>query len=100
MAWSPIYEKHHVDLVMNGHAHAYERSKPIVAGQPVADGQGPVYIVEGGGGADPYDVAPQNFTAFALKTFGYTILDVNGKMLTLTAKALDGSVVDSYTITK
>jgi acid phosphatase type 7 len=99
-AWEPILDAHHVDMVLNGHAHAYERSKPLVAGQPVADGAGPVYIVEGGGGADPYDVAPLAFTAFAQKTYGYLLLDISTQKLTMTAKGLDGSVVDTYSITK
>ena len=69
-------------MVLNGHAHAYERSKPLVAGQPVADGAGPVYIVEGGGGADPYDVSPLAFTAFAQKIYGYVLLDISAQKLT------------------
>jgi hypothetical protein len=99
-AWESILDAHHVDLVLNGHAHDYERSHPLVAGQVVADGAGPVYIVEGGGGADPYDVAPQAFTAFALKTYGYVILDISPAQLTMTAKSTDGTVIDSYSITK
>jgi Calcineurin-like phosphoesterase/Purple acid Phosphatase, N-terminal domain len=102
-AWSPVYEAHGVDLVLNGHAHSYERSKPIVAGQPAATG--PVYIVEGGGGADPYDVAPAAFTAFptAMVTgaqYGYVTVAIAGRTLTLTAKKLDGSVLDTFSITK
>lgn len=99
-AWEPILDQRHVDLVLDGHAHAYERSHPLVAGQVVPDKMGPVYIVEGGGGADPYDVAPQPFTVKAQKIYGYVILDLTAQTLTLTAKALDGSIVDSYSITK
>jgi hypothetical protein len=99
-AWESILDQRHVDLVLDGHAHAYERSYPLVAGQVVADKMGPVYVVEGGGGADPYDVAPQPFTAKAQKVYGYVILDVTAQKLTLTAKALDGSIVDTYSITK
>ena len=99
-AWEAILDARHVDLDLNGHAHDYERSYPLMAGQPVADGQGPVYIVEGGGGADPYDVAPQAFTAKAMTTYGYVLLDVTAQQLTLTAKALDGSVIDTYTLKK
>lgn len=100
MAWESILDQHHVDLVLDGHAHAYERSYPLVAGAKVADGQGPVYVVEGGGGADPYTLALQPFTATGAQTFGYVILDVTPQQLTLTAKALDGSVVDTYSLSK
>jgi calcineurin-like phosphoesterase family protein/purple acid phosphatase-like protein/iron/zinc purple acid phosphatase-like protein C len=100
MAWESILDANHVDMVLNGHAHAYERSFPLTAGQVVADGQGPVYVVEGGGGADPYDVAPQAFTCFAKQTFGYVILDITSQKLTMTAKDLSGGVIDTYSITK
>lgn len=99
-AWESIMDKHGVNLVLDGHAHAYERSYPLQAGQVVADGAGPVYIVEGGGGADPYTLSPQTFTAKGVQTYGYVILDITAQKLTLTAKALDGSVVDTYTLTK
>jgi predicted phosphodiesterase len=100
MAWEAIFDARKVDLVLNGHAHAYERSYPLQAGQVVGDGQGPVYIVEGGGGADPYMVAAQAFTAKAAQTFGYVILDVTAQKVTMTAKDLTGATVDSYSITK
>jgi hypothetical protein len=99
-AWESILDAHNVDMVLNGHAHAYERSYPLAAGQVVADGKGPVYMVEGGGGADPYDVMPQPFTAKALKTFGYILLDVTAHKLTMTAKGIDGTVIDTYSIAK
>ena len=40
-AWESILDAHQVDLVLNGHAHAYERSHSLIAGQVVADGAGP-----------------------------------------------------------
>jgi hypothetical protein len=99
-AWEPILDSRKVDLVLTGHAHAYERSYPLAAGQKVADGAGPVYIVEGGGGANPYDVAPQPFTAFAQKIFSYVLLDISPHELELTTKAVDGTIVDSYTLSR
>jgi hypothetical protein len=82
--------------------HAYERSWPLVGGNRVPDGQGPVYVVEGGGGAPLYDLAQPllAFTAVAQKVTGYLILDVAPHALTLTARGLDGSVVDTYSLTK
>jgi hypothetical protein len=99
-AWEPILDNRHADMVLTGHAHAYERSYPLLAGQKVADGAGPVYIVEGGGGANPYDLAPQAFTAFGMKVFSYVILDISAHELRLTTKGVDGSSVDSYTVAK
>ena len=103
MAWSPVYDQRGVDLVLNGHAHSYERSKPIKAGVPGTSG--PVYIVEGGGGAPAYSVVPQPFTAYPTQSvtnpvYGYVLLSVAGRTLTLTAKTADGATIDSFSITK
>lgn len=76
---APLFDKHHVDLVMNGHEHEYERSKPLKAGatpsgepqiQPSA-ANGTVYVVCAGAGADPYDVAQVDSSYREVaKTFG------------------------------
>jgi len=44
----PLYEKHKVDVAMNGHVHLYERTHPIKAGK--VDRGGVVYLTSGGGG--------------------------------------------------
>ena len=100
MAWESILDAHNVDLVLNGHAHDYERSHALVAGQVVADGAGPVYVVNGGGGADPYMVAPQAFTAFAQTVFSYVLLDISTQQVVVTAKGIDGTIIDTFTMTK
>lgn len=53
--YAPLYEKHKVDLVMSGHAHHYQRSKPMINGAPAK--HGPRYIVCGTGGFSPLDPA-------------------------------------------
>jgi hypothetical protein len=98
--WVPLYEKHGVDLVLNGHVHAYERTFPLKGGQLVADGQGPVYSVFGGAGASQVPVTPKPFIAVQKQTYGYSMLAVAGRTLTLTSKALDGSTLDEYSISK
>jgi hypothetical protein len=62
--WEPIFDQYKVDLVLNGHVHAYERTYPILNGQPTAvvpvggtvypDTQGTTYICAGGGGQSLY----------------------------------------------
>jgi hypothetical protein len=63
--WEPIFDAYQVDLVLNGHNHAYERTYPIKAGAPtavVASGataypatQGTTYICAGNGGQSLYN---------------------------------------------
>jgi hypothetical protein len=63
-AWLPLFTKHQVDLVINGHNHVYERTDAIrdgEVGRPVPIGattdptrDGIVYVTAGGGGKDLY----------------------------------------------
>ena len=101
-AWESILDAHHVDLVLNGHAHAYERSHPLVAGQVVgATARGRSTSSKAAAAPIRTTSAPQAFTAFALEDATATcILDVSPQKLTLTAKDTDGTVIDSYSITK
>ncbi|MEO7113708.1 MAG: metallophosphoesterase family protein [Polyangiaceae bacterium] len=52
----PIWDKHHVDLVLNGHDHNYERSKAVTgpATAPVLAANGTTYVVCAGAGATAY----------------------------------------------
>ncbi|MGW2327300.1 purple acid phosphatase family protein [Streptomyces sp. NPDC001700] len=63
--WVPLFEKHQVDLVINGHNHVYERTDAIrggkvarkvpVGGSADAVRDGIVYVTAGGAGADLYE---------------------------------------------
>ncbi len=44
--WVPIFDKHHVDLVLQGHDHAYLRTYPMRGHQPQATARdGTIYVV-------------------------------------------------------
>lgn len=45
---APLFEAYRVNLVIQGHQGAYERTKPIVKGAPARSG--PIYVTVGGGG--------------------------------------------------
>ncbi|MEV0094088.1 metallophosphoesterase family protein [Streptomyces sp. NPDC050738] len=70
--WVPVFEKHEVDLVINGHNHVYERTDAVkggAVGRKVAIGErtdptrdGIVYVTAGGAGKSLYDFpAPDSF---------------------------------------
>ncbi|KAG2441245.1 hypothetical protein HYH02_010088 [Chlamydomonas schloesseri] len=46
--WEDVFYEYGVDLVLNGHVHAYERTHPMYKYQP--DTCGPIYITIGDGG--------------------------------------------------
>jgi hypothetical protein len=100
----PIYDKHHVDLDLNGHDHNYERSKaangpgtaPVVA---ASEAKGTVYIVCAGAGASGYQKGGGDvpFRAFNAQ-FGdgtpyvgvYGLLKLSAKSLEWKAMGLKG----------
>ncbi len=88
--WAPVFERYHVDVVVNGHDHDYERS--IV--------NGVTYIVTGGGGAPLYDVGKSPWTIYSEKTFHYCVFTVDTSTLTFEAKKPTGDVFDSFILTK
>jgi len=108
---APLYDKHHVDVVLNGHDHAFERSKPIRAGadprgapQVVATpavGDARVYVVNAGAGAPAYGVSEAPFIEKATK-YGagtpysgcYGVIKVEGRKLTFDSYGLATSGAD------
>ncbi|MCZ9345312.1 metallophosphoesterase, partial [Streptomyces sp. TRM76130] len=62
--WVPLFARHQVDLVINGHNHVYERTDAVKGGEvgrPVPVGEwtdptrdGTVYVTAGGGGKELY----------------------------------------------
>jgi len=69
-AFVPIFDKHHVDVVFNGHNHFYERFKPLKGGgggdQGKENPDGTVYVITGGAGAITFDIAGDFFDIMAL----------------------------------
>ena len=64
--WAPLFDRYHVDLVLNGHNHCYERTHPIRAGElagEVRSGgdwdpvRGVTYLCAGGGGQTGYPLS-------------------------------------------
>ena len=67
-AWAALFDKHRVDVVMQGHNHVYERTDPIRANTPTTvaadngtvypETDGTVYYTVGCGGRPRYDFQP------------------------------------------
>jgi hypothetical protein len=75
----PLLEKHHVPLVLNGHDHDYERTKPQ---------NGVTYVVTGGGGVGVRSVGSSPFTAVSDAVIHFVYVTVSGDQLAL--HAIDG----------
>jgi acid phosphatase type 7 len=115
---APIYDENHVDLVVNGHDHAYERSKVLRAGAdprgaPVITepGKGTLYVVNAGAGASAYGVGEAPFIEKS-QTFGkgtafdglYGVITLEGRRLTMTSYGISASgtdpVIDSFDLSR
>ena len=102
--FSPLFEKYGVDLVLTGHDHNYERTRPMLGDSVAPAGQrGIPYLVVGGGGASlrPFSASAPEWSA-ARNNQDYGFLDVRINEGTLTAQVLTptGKVVDAFTLTK
>lgn len=98
--WSPLFEQHHVDLVLESDGHVLKRTVPIRDGQPADDGV--VYIGEGGLGvpqrtpiADLWFVQPPGFAASAHHVW---LLSVDRDALQAQAIGFDLQVLDQTTL--
>jgi acid phosphatase type 7 len=86
---APIFEKHHVQLVLAGHDHDYERMVPQ---------RGVQYVVTGGGGVGTRPVGSSSFTAFSEDVIHFVYADVRTDELVLHAIDATGYEFDSVVV--
>jgi len=97
----PILERHGVQLVLAGHEHNYQRSKPMRGGVPVPVGTGgTVYMVSGGGGGVLHPVVPESFLDWEASVWHYLRVSVDGQKLTIQAIGTDGKEFDRLVLTQ
>lgn len=88
----PVFERAHVDLVLSGHQHNYERLRPI---------NGVTYIVSGGGGGERlYPIKPGKRSAYAVSRLNVLKVVASPDDLEVEAVGADGAVFDSIRLTK
>jgi len=98
-AWLHLFESFGVDVTFWGHDHTYERHKPLFQGKPTASG-GVIYIVTGGAGAPLYTLGGSPLSAYYKKIHHFMELNVSGDKMKIDARLLDGTIMDSVTLTK
>jgi len=89
-ALAPMFEKYHVSIAFFGHDHNYQRNLQ----------NGINYVISGGGGAPLYDVdKPDPATSQkAIRVENFVTVSVDGKVMKVQAKGLDGNVLDEFEI--
>jgi acid phosphatase type 7 len=88
-ALAPVLERHHVQLVLAGHDHNYERILPQ---------NGTYYVVTGGGGIGTRSVGSSSFTAFAAEVIHFVYGEIGVDEMVLHAIDATGREFDSVVI--
>lgn len=97
--FKPLFDQYNVDLVLEGHDHAYGRAAHI-PNSKYKDKQGAVYV---GTHASPklYDTGFSNkMDKLATNTQMYQLLDVSGDSIRFRAYTASGTYFDGFTIHK
>ena len=96
----PLFEQQNVQLVLSGNSHNYERSHPLLGGQPAAGGI--TYVVSGGGGNghNLFTIPQPAWSAYRNDSdYQYTRVTVSPQSLQLQAvRGEDGTIIDSAEI--
>lgn len=101
--WTPIFDKYHVDLALQGHDHAYLRTYPMRGQKRVASPKdGTIYTIAVSG-TKFYDQPQRDYTEVGFtRVSTYQVLDIQieGHRLVYRAYDVDGKVRDEFVIEK
>lgn len=107
--WWKAFDDYGVDLIVNGHDHMYERTKPlnrnVSTTVPVAQygskpGQGRCEIVCGGAGAPLYSGKANWFIEVFQSKYNLCKFDVTKNSICNTTYDNNGNILDSFCLTK
>ncbi|MCP3872467.1 MAG: metallophosphoesterase, partial [Desulfobacteraceae bacterium] len=105
--WLPIIDEYGVDLILQGHDHAYVRTDLVKFNDKKFDGiesnmdEGTIYAVSVSG-PKMYDPVISNavMKRKAANTQLYQLININENNLHYEAKTADGEIYDAFTLTK
>ncbi len=88
--WCPIFQDNHVQMVINGHQHYYQRCEP---------GDGVVYVITGGGGAGMYyPNYDSSYVVSAFRAHHFLHLEVSPDSIYVTAIDTSETEIDHFSI--
>jgi len=96
----PLFQAQHVQLVLSGNSHNYERTFPLIDGARASDGVTYVVTGAGGNGFNAFAMAAPAWSAFReATTYEYLKVSVSAAAIRLAAIRADtGGVLDGVTI--
>ena len=102
-AWTPLFDKYHVDMALQGHDHAYLRTYPMRAGKRMPSSkEGTVYVISVSG-TKSYPQPKHDYTEVGMTNVAtFQVLDIqtNPNRLTYRAYDADTKVRDELVIEK
>lgn len=101
----PLLDKYHVNVVVNGDVHLYERVQPmntsLSAGKYFSFEEGTTHVVSGGWGAPLYMHYPIWWDAFGpVSQYNFTLFNISPDILHMEAIDINNNVIDEFTIGK
>jgi len=102
-ALMPLYDKYHVDLVLQGHDHTYARTHKLAGGKVVLPSQpGTIYAISVSGPKmyEIEDKFPQLRAKILAHTQTFQTIEVDGNRLRYDAFAIEGEPIDHFRLVK
>lgn len=108
--WKPVFDKHAVDLVLQGHDHTYARGHvPTRMSDAEAEGPSTMYV-NSVSGPKMYEFKEDGWNVYrpdgvkldrrAENTQFFQVIDIDGSALMYRAYTADGALYDSFTLMK
>ncbi len=98
--WQPVFDKHQVDLVLQGHDHTYARSNLISGVNTQAGEHGTVYVVSVSG-PKMYDLERAGWMERAAeRTQLFQVVRIAGDRLSYEARTARGLLYDAFELRK
>jgi len=98
--FKPLFDKYHVDILLQGHDHTYSRGQNLPIGMSRKIG-GPMYVVSvAGPKMYKVDVTPRWMDVLAENTQLFQIISIDHGDLLYTAYKASGEVFDSFKLKK
>lgn len=101
--WGGLFDKHHLDMALQGHDHAYLRTFPMRGGEQVDTAKDGTYYVVSVAGSKYYEQESRDYTEVGFEdTSTYQIIEIetNPDRLVYRAVDLDGKERDRIVIEK
>ncbi len=95
----PLMERHGVQLVLLGHNHFYERTKPILGNEAsTVEAGGVTYVITGAGGGGLYPVEPWDLQQVGVSAHNFLVGRVDRCALSIDAIDDRGGFLDRFSL--